>query len=88
MSQAWLSWLSWLSVSDLLWKFTMPHRRHRRRVIFPMWLKYLVRSWRQEGLTLIQIKARLAELGVRNVKSATIAAWFGEWFRDRKPAPQ
>ena len=85
MSQA---WLSWLSVSDLLWKFTMPHRRHRRRVIFPWWLKYLVRSWREEGLTLAQIKARLEDMGFRNINSATIVTWFAQWFRDPQPPPQ
>ena len=67
----------------------MPHRRHRRRVIFPWWLKYLVRSWkRDEGLTLAQIKARLEDMGFRNVHPATIVTWFAQWFRDPQPPPQ
>ena len=81
-------WLSWLSVSDLLWKFTMPQRRHRQRVIFPWWLKYLVRSWKTDELTLAQIKARLEDMGFRNIKSATIVTWFAQWFRDPQPPPQ
>ena len=50
----------------------MPHRRRQR---YPLWLKVLVRTWAQQGLTLRQIKARLAESGW-NISSATISAWF------------
>ena len=57
----------------------MPHRRrttypYRRRQIYPWWLKVLVRTWGQQGLTLRQIKARLADFGL-NISSATIAGW-------------
>ena len=50
----------------------MPHRRRQR---YPLWLKVLVRTWAQQGLTLWQINARLAESGW-NISSATIAGWF------------
>ena len=54
----------------------MPSRRHtyRRRVIYIMGLKALVRTWRQQGLTLRQIQARFAEIGL-NISIVTLATW-------------
>ena len=49
-----------------------------RRRSYPMWIKDLVRLWRQHGLTMSQIKTNLADLGFHNVHSSTIAAWFSD----------
>ena len=57
--------------------FTMPPRR----LIIPMWLKDVVRNWHlQEGLSLRQIQARLAEIGF-HLSLSTIAAWFSDTHR-------
>ena len=63
------------------WNITMPSRRHtyRRRVIYPMWLKELVRTWRQQGVTLRQIQARFAEIGF-NISIVTMATWCSSHF--------
>ena len=67
------------SVSSVL-KFIMP-RRTQRRTIYPKWLIDLVILWRQNGLTIRQIKTNLADLGYHGVHSATIAAWFSHAHR-------
>ena len=59
----------------------MPSRRHyRRRQSYPLWLKQLVRTWRlQQELTLLQIQARLAEIGL-NIHIVTMATWCSSRF--------
>ena len=57
--------------------FTMPPRR----LIIPMWLKDVVRNWKQqEGLSFRQIQARLAEIGF-HMSLSTISAWFSDAHR-------
>ena len=53
-----------------------PRRRHNypRRRRYPWWLKELVITWREQGLTSREIRARLVEMGF-NISIATIAAW-------------
>ena len=54
----------------------MPSRRHTypRRRNYPWWLKELVRTWWQQGVPLLQIQARLAEIGLR-IALSTMSAW-------------
>ena len=67
----------------------MPRRRHTypRRGIYPVWLKELVRTWwLQEGLTLLQIQARFAEIGF-NISLPTMATWCSPHFVIHRPHP-
>ena len=60
-------------------------RRTQRRTIYPKWLIDLVILWRQNGLTMSQIKTNLADLGYHGVPSSTISTWFSHAYLGTHP---
>ena len=54
-----------------------PRRRHTypRRRRYPLWLKELVITWREQGIPLLEIQARILEIGTR-IRLSTLASWF------------
>ena len=57
------------------WHITMaPSRRHPQRRVFPLWLKALVQTWWLQGIPLLEIRARFAEIGL-HISTSTMATW-------------